>query len=259
MTQNVGSNTAAFITLDSVVRSYIHERGLLWHDYVRILALAISGVRDIARDINIGTNVKAVELEVDSSGTALLPVDCIEPIKICIESGDKILPLSQVENINPIPFIEDNQVVKRSEEPINNMWGISFLDMSYYYSGRVNDKGENIGRNFGFPPVNRFIYQQFDDRIVFDSRLNLECVFLVYRTSGVSITTANMVHPDSDEAIKSYIDSRTGFTNKGIWEKQNDRRYYKNERRLLYGRIHGIKWEDYIASIRANQVLAPKH
>lgn len=257
--QAVGSNTSSFLTLDSVVRSYIHERGMVWHDYLKTLALAISGVRDIARDVNIGTNVKAIEVQVDETGTALFPVDSIEPIKICIENGDKIVPLSMTDDINPIPKVIDGEVVKRSRETQFLGQEVSFLDMSYYFASRINNKGENVGRMFGTPQNPHHNYQLFDDRIVFDARLNLTCIFLVYRTSGISITSANMVHPDSDEAIKHYIDSRTSFTNKGIWEKQNDRRYYTNEKRLLYGRIHGIKWEDYMLTIRRNQVLAPKY
>jgi hypothetical protein len=223
------------------------------------LAIAISGVRDIARDVNIGTNVKAIELEVDASGTALLPTDCIQPIKICMSNGDKIYPLAEVDTINPIPKVVDGVVVKRNFEKRVTQEAIGFLDFNYYWSGSINDKGERTGGHFGAPSQQRHVYSLYDDRIVFDARLNLDCVFLVYRTSGISITSANMVHPDSDEAIKHYIDSRTSFTNKGIWEKQNDRRYYKNEKRILYGRLHGIKWEDYLLTIRNNQVLAPKY
>ena len=98
------SNTNRLITLDSVVRSYIHERGMLWHDYFRLLSIAIAGLKDLAKDLNISDNLKACEIPVDETGRAQLPGDLVNLIKVAIPNGDKLLPIPKTENINPVPY-----------------------------------------------------------------------------------------------------------------------------------------------------------
>ncbi len=103
------------LTLDSIVRTYLLERGLVWHDYFRVLTMAISGLKKLSEDIDLGTNVKSMLIDVSETGRIILPQDCVKVVNLAVENGDKVLSMSKADNINPI-VLRDSQgePVKRS-------------------------------------------------------------------------------------------------------------------------------------------------
>lgn len=241
-------------TIDSIVRTHIHERGYVLHDYFRLLTLALSAVKEISMDININSNVKAKEVEVDSSGSAYIPDDSIELIKICVEHGDKVLPLASTSGINPIQKFKDGYPVKRDVAK-NDTY---YYDFGYYWSSRINEFGESLGRSYGIPTEQKFLYQEFDDRIQFDARLNLDCVIMIYTTSGVNFSDITTVHPYAEEAIKAFMFARfEGRRNlKGVYQKQYDIKAYYNEKRKLNSRLSGFGYEEYMEIVRSSNVMA---
>jgi hypothetical protein len=250
------------ISLNSIVRSYIQERGLVLHDYFRILSIAIAGLKDISKDINVNSNVKAKEITINEAGSGILPGDAVEIIKVCIKNGDKIVGLAEIDDINPMPK-RDSQgnVVKRGIESERRTEGITFIDLQYWWSAQVNDKGEFQGRRFGTPPRQPFNYQIFGDRLQLDTRLSLDCVTVIYQTSGVNISDINMVYEFADEVIKRWVDWRFEEANnrKGLWERQNLKKDYTLSKQALYSAIHGIGYEDLMKTIRDKQVLTLKN
>lgn len=245
------------LTLDSVIRTYILERAMTWHDYFRCLTIAITGYKKLCEDINLGTNVKAQVLDVSVTGRILIPVDATSVIGLYVENGDKILPMAPSDDINPL-VLKDNTgtAVKRNAES-----GIVYYSADYYFDAITNDKGEYSGRNFGIPAEQAYKYKLIDGEIQLDTRLSLECVLVVYTTNGLSVTDVNMVHPLAEEAIKLFIDSRwtERGQKKGIWEKRNEDNAFLNEKRLLKGRINGLTWAQYLSTIREFQVATAKY
>jgi hypothetical protein len=239
------------LTIDNIVRTHIHERGLVFHDYFRLLTLALSAVRDISMDININSNVKVKEVDVDSSGAAYIPKEAIELYKIAIESGDKILRLSEVDSINPLQKFENGYPVKRDNVSYNTY----YYDYDYYYN--FNEKGEYRGREYGIPTQQKFSYQVFDDRVQFDSRLNLSCVIMIYTTNGINYSDITSVHPYAEEAIKAFMFSRFEgrIDRKGVYQKQQDRNDYWNEKRKLNSRLSGLGYEEYMEIVRSSNVM----
>lgn len=221
------------ITIDSIIRSYIHRRGLVWHDYFRLLTLAISGVKDLAMDIDIGTNIKAIEIDVDDTGNIDLPEDLVQIISLNTSLYDKIYPLSKSININPLIKHEDGDPVKRGN------------DYTEYRNG-YGAVGQSI-----------YSYERFGTRAQLDSALNLSCIVVIYTTTGISVTSANMIHPYAEDAVVLWMD-KEGGGQKGIWEKQNERRTYYQAKRSLYGRLHGMSSADYIKTIRDYQSFGAK-
>jgi hypothetical protein len=250
------------ISLNSIVRSYIHERGLLWHDYFRLLSVAIAGLKDIAKDVEISGNVKAKEITIDASGRGILPADAVNIIKICIKNGDKIVGLANIDDINPLP-LRDQQGnrVKRGIESERRTEGITFIDLQYWWSAQVNDKGEFQGRRFGTPTRQPMNYQIFGDQVQLDTRLNLDCVTVIYQTNGVSFSDINMVHTHADEVIKLWMDWKyqDRDNRKGLWETQNAKRDYTLKKQALYAMVHGIGYEELMKTIRDKQVLTLKN
>jgi hypothetical protein len=248
-------------TLDSIVRSYILERNLVWHDYFKVLVLAQTAFKEIGMDVDVATNVKADLINVDETNKMLVPLDCTQVIGIYIENGDKILPISRTDNINPLTLNNDQgDPVRRSIQQRFYNESISLVDISYYFSSRLNDKGEYLGRAFGFPSEQPYKWQQFGNEIRLDVRIHTDCVLMVYNTNGLSTTVKNVVHPLAEEAIKSFIDWKMWSSQKkGVWEGRDAKSNYFNEKKKLYGRIHGLRWDEYIATIRELQVNAPKY
>lgn len=233
-------------TVDSIVRSYINSKGMVWHDYFRLLVIALDGVRNIAMDVNIGNNRKILEIDVDEFGNAWLPSDCVEVDKISVGENDKLYGMSKVLNINPIPKTDSkgNQVKRTNEH-------------GYWPDYHINSQ-QMTGRYYGIPEEQKHLFQVFNDRIQLDSRLKLKCVYVMYTTRGVNMSDANVVHPWAEDAIKTYIDWKYVESRKGIWENQNDRRYFFIEKKNLYSRIHGFGYEDYMEIVRSSNVLTYK-
>ncbi len=250
------------LTLDSIVRTYLLERVLVWHDYFRVLTMAISGLKKLSEDIDLGTNVKSMLIDVSETGRIILPQDCVKVVNLAVENGDKVLAMSKADNINPI-VLRDSQgePVKRSLP--ERIYGddITLTEIGYYYANRINDKGEWLGREFGRPSEQPYLYQQFGGEIQLDVRLNLDCVLLIYQTDGLKVSEANVVNPLAEQAIKFYVDWHwmERGQKKGIWEKKNEGSAYYAEKRNLYGRIHGLTWSEYLRTVRDFQVNAPKY
>lgn len=245
------------LTLDSVVRTYIIEKEMVWHDYFRCLTIAISGYKKLCEDINLGTNVKAQLIDVTSTNRATLPSGAISVIGLYVENGDKILPMSNSDDINPLVLKDSTGTpVKRDQEA-----STLFYNADYYYGSTTNDKGEYVGRSFGVPKTQPYKYKVIEGELQLDVRINTDCVLVVYTTNGLSVTDVNMVHPLAEQAIKNYIDWKwtERGQKKGIWEKRNEETAYLNEKRLLKGRIVGLTWAEYLATIREFQVNTAKY
>jgi hypothetical protein len=239
------------ITLDSIARTYILEREMVWHDYFRVLVLAQTALKEIGKDIDIAVNVKADTITVDGTNKIIVPLDCVQVIGLYVENGDKVHPIAQSDNINPITLKDDlGDPVKRGPQEAG--------EMAYGY---FNDKGEYTGRNFGTPSAQPFQWQQFGKEIRLDVRVTGTCILIIYTTTGLSTTEKNVVHPLAEETIKAFLDWKWTIRgqNKGIWEKRNEDSAFKNEKRLLKGRINGLTWAQYLSTIREFQVATPKY
>jgi hypothetical protein len=250
------------ISLNSIVRSYLNERGLILHDYFRILSIAISAIKDISKDVEISNNIKASEISINDAGRGVIPPDAVNVIKVCVNNGDKIVGLAKVDDINPI-LLRDNlgNPIKRGIEAERRTEGITFIDLQYWWSAQVNDKGEAQGRRFGTPPSQPMNYQIFGDQIQLDSRLTFDCVTIIYQTNGVKISDVNMVHSHADEVVKAYIDWKfqERDNRKGLWETQNAKKEYTLKKQALYSMIHGLGYEELMKTIRDKQVLTLKN
>lgn len=249
-------------TLDSIVRSYILERGLTWHDYFHVLVLAQTALKEIGMDVDIAINVKADIINVDPTNKLLVPLDCIQVIGLYVENGDKIAPISRTDTINPLTLNDEagNPIRRPLQERIYKE-NISLIDIGYYYNTRINDKGEYLGRNFGTPSEQPYQWQQFGSEIRIDVRLNVDCILMVYVTNGLSTTEKNVVHPFAEETIKSFIDWKfvERGQKRGVWEQRGMKSDYFNEKRKLYGRIHGLRIDEYLRTVRELQINAAKY
>lgn len=253
------------LTLDSIVRTYLLERNMEWHDYFRTLVLAQTALKELGRDIDLATNVKADIIGVDATNKILIPLDCTQIIGLYIENGDKAVPLSRTDNINPMTLNDDqgNPIRRPLQERIYKE-SISMIDVGYYYNTRINDKGEYLGRNFGMPSEQPFQWQQHGSEIRLDVRVHTDCILMIYVTDGLRTTEKNVVHPYAEEAIKAFIkwkgtDSVYTRGSMGIWEERGRKSNYHIEKRNLYGRIHGLTFDEYLRTVRELQINAPKY
>ena len=247
------------ITVDSVVRTYIHERGLVLHDYFRLLTIALSGLKDLAKDLDINQNVKAQEISVDETNSATLPTGLIDLIKVGVPNGDKILPLPQNDTINPIQLRDSQGNAIIRDIPVSAWQNTTFLDIGYLFTSRLNDKFEHVGRAFGDPPPQPFGYKRVGDRIQIDVRARPTCVIVIYSSSGVT-SDINLIHPHAEETLKLWMDWKwkEARSQKGIWEKQNEKSAYYVSKRNLNSVINGFGYEDYIKTVRDHQVMTVK-
>jgi hypothetical protein len=224
-----------------------------------LLSIAIAGVKELAKDVDIGSNIKSKILEPTETGRIVIPLDAVKVINLYIENGDKILPLAKTDNINPIVLKDtDGNAIRRVQEE-SRPRPIGYTDYNYFGS-RFNRNGEYLGGEFGTPVVQPYKWEQFDGEIQVDVRVNSGCMLMVYQTDGLGVSDITVISPLAEEAIKSFMSHKwmERGQKKGIWEGKNDKSDFYNEARLLNSRVNGLTYAEYMATVRELEVNAPK-
>jgi hypothetical protein len=203
-------------------------------------------------DVNIGTNIKIIEIPVNEFNEAYLPNNCVAANKILIGDGDNLYGLAKVNNLNPIPQVDATGVrTKRlASEPTGDHPTGAFPTGIFPFV-HMTQSGEYAGRFFGVQTQQPFAYQDFGYKIQLDARLDVDCVYVIYTTRGVHLSDNNLIHPWAEDAVKCYMDWKYVDAKKGIWENQNERRHYHIEKRNAYGRIQGLGFEEYMEIVRS--------
>ena len=253
-------------SLDIIVRELLADRGYTLHFYRRFLTLAARAFEELNID-TIG-QIQAQLVTVDQYGTIPLGSGVIDVVRVGIENGMHIIPLTVDENLNKrnnlgptgqrIPF--DHVGASRAELLLTDaLYG----PLTEYR----NDKGEHMGRFFNHIPDTNLTYY-YDERlnrinvnpkIKPGTKLYLELVGTVYQTNNLPHTV--LVDVRAAEAIKQYMLWKYMEANVklyGIGMIQLHRDQFYAEHKKLRARLNDLGASEIKRILRKNGANVPR-
>lgn len=224
--------------IDNIVKEFLLARELTLHYYVPSLLNALVCLRELSFDINLGKNIKELELVPNQYNRITIPADCVEVIGVFGMVGGERRLFRYNENIS---LLTDNVAYKAGDTTLpdyieNN--GSAMLSMTGTYE---------IPTQYAISPVDKYCYNvdKTRDQIVLGVEHGLSKVYLRYETSYVDLTSANLVHPYVIPVVSAYLDyvfeKGQGSMNRLV----DNRQFFYNQKRLLKSRLNPMTIVDY--------------
>jgi hypothetical protein len=225
--------------------------GYSLHWYIQ----ALKSASDCLRELTFDTlqNVNTVNLTLSDSGTADLPCDYVDFVKVGVPYSQYVRPLVQKDSINRLQNKgSSGNVIPYSDD--NDSDDFLFVP-SFYVSDFINDNGEPLGRLFGFNAgwiQDGFKILRERGQIQVDQQLCATSIYLEYISDGQCSDNATKVHPYAQKTIEAYI----------LWQfKQHSRAYgsqerelakneFSTQRRILRARMNGLTAQDIKRIVR---------
>jgi hypothetical protein len=193
-------------SLNSITRSILINKQQPLHYYLPTLHRCIRAVRDIAKDINIGTNIKKVELDV-TADRIQIPSDCINILKVYGLVGGKEKAFVFNNNVSTIRKEVGGNVVSYGEEDSS----LPGYEKKYNFIKEQTSPWEYpqvFNNNY---PTLKYEYNidKENNELVLAYGSELEILYLTYMTSSISLTAANSVPYMAQEAIEAFVNYET--------------------------------------------------
>ena len=247
------------VTLNSIVRESWLDHNLSLHYYLRMLNYAISGLRELSFDMPL--NIKEVRLPVTSYNAVIVPSDYVDALVVADEYNGRLRAFVNNDALNTLyKFDDQGQIVpytRNEDEEIN-------IDFYYVYGAEgVNNHGEYIGANYGYVGGKTFGYKYSDVRkeIQFDIDIDSTEIVLQYVSTGVSISSANLVHAYAQECLKAWMEYKrlkhSPLPNR-VTLTRDAKRYFDDIQRNLIGRLNPMGVEEILVSLRRGFYASPK-
>lgn len=219
-------------TIDSIVREALMDRGFPIHYYLPFLHHALRCSEELARDFNLGKNVKELRFTVNSYNRIVLPSDVADVVNVFGLVGGERKEYSLNESLT-LDYKLDGVTKKPWLEADTTL-----PDFHNSSSSALLEQTSAVEYPTVFYPDDNVDYEYNVDltnsEVVFGPRMNATEVYVRYVSKFVSTSVANTIHPYANPVIHAYIDwkheSANGTAQSRIMEKESR---YKNERRLF--------------------------
>lgn len=264
------------VTLDTVVRQTLLKLGLPMHYYFRFLHYGIRCIEELNYDIPLGktgainvnstqataSNIRVVSFDVTNYKRVILPQDCVDVVEVSCVVGQQLFPLVKDETLTVIQSYDGsgNKIETPSATPAN--YDIGWAYTSESNAGGYNQFGEYLGRAFAIQPKNTQTYNidTHASEVVLNNKVSAETVVVTYITSGVTVSSENVVHPYMVDSVEKYI----------IYQKYENsrmnkdmiavtRQNYFTARRNLRARMLGFTRADLLATLRSGYYFGVKN
>jgi len=250
-----------YTSLDNIVRSTLMQCGYTLHYYIQ----ALKSASDCLRELTFDTlqNVNTVNLTLSDSGSADLPCDYVDFVKVGVPYSQYVRPLVQKDSINRLQNKDTSGNPIPYSNAIDVTYGDTVLVPPFFESDYINDNGEPLGRLFGFNAgwiQDGFKILRERGQIQVDQQLCATSIYLEYISDGQCSDNATKVHPYAQKTIEAYI----------LWQfKQHSRAYGRQERRLaqdefssqrriLRARLTGLTAQDIKRIVRKSYSATTK-
>jgi hypothetical protein len=239
-------------SLNVIVRDALLDSGLPLHYYTRYLHHGLRILDELSLDFQLG-NVKMIELDVTSYQRAILPADYVDFIDVSAKSGERILPMERERTLNKIYNYdtEGNKIAYPAAVSVNYDSEINYNLISG--TNNMNTRGELVGRYYGRKRSPKFTFDidETNQEIVFSNDMILTKVTLVYMTTSVSRSSANLVNPYATDVITKYIAMMANKSSGGsVGSYQLAKQDYENAHRVFRARINSTDYAQMLGVLR---------
>lgn len=249
------------LTLDSVVRRTLLDRGMPIHYYAEYLFHSSACLRELTKDTLKVVNTS--NLPIGEYGEVNLPADFVDDVAVSLDGQGILVPLPKNNSINPLRIhsTTTGQFVpqeNRNAGESDNVYGIvGSWNAGWFWN--VNEWGEPTGRQFGANGGIGTGYKVIKERrqIQMIGTWTLPNIILQYISNGQSIDNATQIDWSAFAAIQAYINWKSS-PNAAIKDSPEAATYY-NERRLLRANLNNISISDMKNSLRLNYSLGLKN
>lgn len=223
------------------------------YDLVRLGKLTI---REFNMDL--AKEVKAIELELGSTLTIILPTDFIDYVRVSfIDDNGELKPIAQSDNlVIAKSYLQDND----SNILFDNDGNILTVDLTDTFENKANtDRGFLFG--YSFAPnadltksnPNKFRVDKQRGLIQFNSNVEGKSVVLEYISDGLdtvygTLTESDIkIHKKLEEAFIDAIYYKAIKNGQApLYEKTRARKEYYNSKRLAKRRINALRRDEII-------------
>lgn len=217
--------------LDSIVRAIIIERGLLPHDYIRLLSFGLNCLKELNLD-SIG-KVKTVILKPDEYSQAPLPCDYVDWVRVGQPNGQYFIQFGPSNKLHRNKQLVDGQYTPRASVELG--W-----ESDYVYEWFDHYCHPNLGWNL--PRGDEFMILEEQDKIQFKigykagSEITMDYIYFD-KTSASS-----NVHKYAEETIKAYMEYKhmLAFPKIQAYDKAEAKRNYQEQRTILDRRLNDL-------------------
>jgi hypothetical protein len=239
-------------SLNIIVRDTLLDNGLPLHYYTRYLHHGLRVLDELSLDFPLVGNIKFIELDVTSYQRAVLPADYVDFIDVSAKHGERALPMERERSLNKMYNYDTsgNKIPYDSSISINYDSEINYNLISG--SNNMNTRGELVGRYYGRKrqPKLTFDIDEINQEIVFSNEMILTKVTLMYMTSAVSKSSANVVTPYATDVITKYIQMMAAKSEGAIGKYQLAKQDYENAKRIFRARMNATDYASMLAVIR---------
>lgn len=252
--------------LDSIVREYMIENlGATQIDnrYPRLLQIAISGLKNLNKDVRGYIKVERIELD-QSNFIASLPNDYLRYRSIYICSAGQQIALALNTNMCT-PCYDDCGNMEVDGFNNNEFSGADGFFLPYSPNVPIDPNGNFTGRQYGVGGGNNGVgyYRIFEDQgyIAFQNvNVSFDEIIIEYLADVEQINGETYVHPFDVEALKAWMDwqynKRSASVSLG--QKAEDKRQYGIEKLKARKRHNKFNVHDLMLAYRSAFVSAPK-
>jgi hypothetical protein len=219
-------------TIDSIVRSVILERGLMPHDYIRLLSFGLSCLKELEID-SIG-KVKTITLKPDEFSQAPLPCDYVDWVRVGQPSGEYFIQFGPTNKLMRNKQLVDGQYTPR--ESVTLGWESSYVYDWFDRNCSQPRFGGNPPRNDEFMILEEQGLVQFKVGYTEGDEIQMDYIYFD-KTSASS-----NVHKYAEETIKAYMIYKylLSFPKVQPYDKAEAKRDYENQRTILDRRLNDL-------------------
>ncbi len=225
-----------YTTLDKVVKGYLLQRGYPIHFYIDCLIHAVRCFEELHFDL-LG-NVRAVKLPINSYKAVPLPCDYMDYCKVGIANGQFVQPLTErpgISRLNNFDATTGDKVAFGDDDA-------SDISISWPDTINFNDRGENLGRKFGYTGHGTNTFKVIKERqeIQLDEDIDATHIILEYISDGSEADNATQITPYAKTTIEAYMGWKLKENGRSYGEGERDRaqRLYRSALVDLRGRMN---------------------
>lgn len=246
----------SWVSLDTIVNSYIDETQQSYNNKFRLSQLAFRGMDNMGLDFFY--QIKSVKIQVLANKTVPLPIDYIQYTKVGVLNGrGEIICLKYNDNLTAYAGLSANRLAKTVDNTLYDQYNYNTPLFYNYFDG--NNIINLYGVPSGAPFLGNFKIDNNLNIILLDEHFGYEYIILEYVASPQQ-DGEYYIPIQFKEALIAWlawkdIQNMSTSSHFNLGDKRDRRHEFYNERRLATARFKPFRLEDgYEANLESQRL-----